>query len=193
MFGFEKFRDEKLREYRKAKSRGEVDEDIIPLLDLINSVPDFVTLSSCSGRIAVMDIPDFGDKRCAKFLGKWHGKVDVEDARKAIEAGCNTVWLIQFPPIIHVACSNLESARDLLKIANESGFRRSGVISIRKLVVEIASLERMELPVARNGKMIVSSEYLKFVVDLSNEKLAEGKRRLKRFSSAFGDYIQRRS
>ena len=35
--------------------KGSVDERIRPLVDLINSHPDYVTLSSCSGRVALFD------------------------------------------------------------------------------------------------------------------------------------------
>jgi len=170
----------RLEGYRKAKERGEVDEDIIPLLDLINSFDDFVTLSSCSGRIAVMDMPKFGDKVEATFLGKWHRRVSLDEVLNAVRRGRRTTWLIMFPPIIHVACRNLESAEVLMKVANDSGFRRSGLISLKHNVIEINSLERLEAPVAVDGRMLFNYEGLKVTVELANEKLERSKSKLKR-------------
>ena len=79
------FKRRKLEGYIEAKEKNEVDEDIVPLLDLINSFEDFVTLSSCSGRIAVIDMPEFGDKVEATFLGKWHRCVSYEEVFEAVK------------------------------------------------------------------------------------------------------------
>ena len=175
------FKSEKLKRYEIAKKKGEVDEDIIPLLDLINLKESFVTLSSCSGRIAVIDTPEFGDKTNSEFLGKWHYKVDANEVVDAVKKGRKTTWLIAYPPIIHVACSDLANAEKLMKIANNAGFRRSGIISLKKLVVEISSLERLELPIAINGEMILDNKTIEVMVDFANKKLLKGKEKLYKF------------
>ena len=175
------FKRRKFEGYLEAKERGEVDKDIIPLLDLINSFDCFVTLSSCSGRIAVMDMPEFGDKVESKFLGKWHSRVSFEDILDAIKLGKQTTWLIMFPPIIHVACRDLEAAEKLITIANNSGLRRSGLISFKHNVVEINTLERLEAPVAVNGRIVVGMEGLKVMVEFANKKLERSKEKIKRF------------
>lgn len=175
------FKRRKLEGYIKAKERGEVDEDVIPLLDLINSFDCYVTLSSCSGRIAVMDMPEFGDKVESVFLGKWHRCVSFEEVFEAVGLGKQTTWLIMFPPIIHVACRDLESAERLMKIANDSGLRRSGLISLRHNVVEINTLERLEAPVAVKGRLVVGIEGLRVMVDFANKKLERSKDKLRRF------------
>ncbi len=178
------YKRKKLEGYTLAKERGEVDEDIIPLLDLINSFDCFVTTSSCSGRIGILDMPEFGDKVEAKFLGKWHDMVEFKDVLKAVRRGQRVVWLIMYPPIIHIACKDLSCAEELISIANKSGFRRSGIISLKNWVVEITSLERLELPVALNGEIILSESALKIMVDFANRKLAKSKEKLKRLYKA---------
>ncbi len=175
------FKRRKFEGYLEAKERGEVDKDIIPLLDLINSFDCFVTLSSCSGRIAVMDMPEFGDKVESKFLGKWHSRVSFEEVLDAVKLGKQTTWLIMFPPIIHVACRDLEAAEKLITIANNSGLRRSGLISFKHNVVEINTLERLEAPVAVNGRIVVGLEGLKVMVEFANKKLERSKEKIKRF------------
>ncbi|WP_457550801.1 tRNA(Phe) 7-((3-amino-3-carboxypropyl)-4-demethylwyosine(37)-N(4))-methyltransferase [Archaeoglobus sp.] len=178
------FKKSKMETLEWAKERCEVDEDVIPLLDLINSFDCFVTTSSCSGRIGVLDMPEFGDKVEAKFLGKWHEPVKFEDVLKAVKRGQRVVWLIMYPPIIHIACKDLSCAEMLMSIANNSGFRRSGIISVKNWVVEITSLERLEVPVALNGELILSENALRVMVDFANRKLAKSKEKLKRFYKA---------
>ena len=189
MIDWQKFKGEKLGFYNFAKRQKEIDDDIVSLLDLINSKDNFVTLSSCSGRIAVIDIPEFGDKINSEFLGKWHSKVDVDEVVKAASKGEKTTWLITYPPIVHVACSNLNDAEKLMKIANNAGFRRSGLISIKKFVVEISSLERLELPIAIEGKLLLDDEAIKIMVDFANKKLLKGKEKLKRLEKLIEDIL----
>ncbi|MCX8172821.1 MAG: hypothetical protein N3D09_04330 [Archaeoglobaceae archaeon] len=174
------YRKEKIELYEKFKRESMVDPDIVSLLDKINEKENFVSLSSCSGRIAVIDLENFGDKRNSEFLGKWHSFVDFEEVLKCVEKCRRQGWLIQYPPIIHVACKDLQAARKLMIIANNSGFRRSGLISLQNLVVEISSLERVELPVSLNGNRIVNDEYLKIAVEFANKKLENGKKKLKK-------------
>ncbi|WP_230972315.1 tRNA(Phe) 7-((3-amino-3-carboxypropyl)-4-demethylwyosine(37)-N(4))-methyltransferase [Archaeoglobus neptunius] len=177
---WERYRKDKLERYIAAKRSGEVDKDIVPLLDLINSIEGLVTLSSCSGRIAVIDTPEIGDKQRSSFLGKWHCKVGKEEVVEAAKRGRFLSWFIQYPPIIHLSCKNIEFAEVIMKVANNTGFRRSGIISLKNHVVEIASLERIELPIARSGRLIISESYLEEVVALANKKLSKGKQKLER-------------
>lgn len=175
---WKEYKLKKLQSYKEAKARGEVDNDIIPLLDVINERSEFVTLSSCSGRIAVLDLQNFGDKLGAEFLGKWHDHADYSEIKKAAQKSRKFAWLILYPPILHIACRDLEAAKKLLNVANNAGFRRSGLISLKNLVVEISSLERLELPIAKNGELLVSDKYLELVTEIANEKLRSGKVKL---------------
>lgn len=177
---WDKYKRLRLKSFEKEKEEGRVDKDIINLLEKINEKETFVTLSSCSGRIAVLDLEDFGKKLNSRFLGKWHEFAEFKDVLESAEKCKNQGWLIQFPPIIHVACRDLSSAEKMLLVANDAGFRRSGIISLRNLVVEIASLERLELPIAMKGKLIVGEDYLRTAVEIANLKLEKGKIKLKK-------------
>ncbi len=179
-----RYRKSKLDGFLEALKRGEVDGDIVDLLNLINSLEDYVTLSSCSGRIAVLDLPEVGNKKSSTFLGKWHREVESEEVIRAALESRTYAWLIQYPPILHVACRTLHHAEELIKIANNAGFRRSGVISLRNRVVEISSLERVELPLAVSGRLIVPEKYITTVVELANIKLRRGKEKLERLKEA---------
>jgi len=179
------YRQDKLRILEEARQRGEVDEDILPLLDVINSIPSYVTLSSCSGRIVVMDMPEFGRKLEAEFLGKWHDRVAIKEVIKAIEKGRLTTWFMVHPPIIHVACRNLHFANEIMQAANRAGFRRCGLISIKNNVVEITSFERMEIPVAVESKRLVNDDSLHIMVEIANRKLERAKEKLERLKKEF--------
>lgn len=184
---WEEYKKLRLVEFEKEKEEKKVDEDIIPLLEDINSIECYVTLSSCSGRIAVLDLEGFGKKLNSRFLGKWHRAVSFEEVLESAKNCKRQGWLIQFPPIIHVACKDIISAENLLKVANNAGFRRSGVISLRSLVVEIASLERIETPIAIDGNLLVDESYLRTVVELANSKLERGKKKLEKLSALLSE------
>ena len=44
-------------------------------MNIINKSDDYYTSSSCSGRIVLIELPEIGDKKEAKFLGKWHREI----------------------------------------------------------------------------------------------------------------------
>ncbi len=178
MLDWEDYKKRKLESLNKAVKNGEVDEWILPILEKINSIDDYVTLSSCAGRVAVMDMPDFGNKGEAVFLGKWHHIPDAEEVEKAIDAGRMTTWLMLNPPILHIACCNLKSAERLILSAQNAGIRRAGIISLKHNVVEVCGHERMEIPV-RFGKR------LPFDIDaflkLAEMKLERSRKKFERF------------
>ena len=178
---WEEFRRRNLEKLERAKRSGEVDEDIIQLLDLINSFDCYVTTSSCSGRIVLIETPKLGDKLMARFLGKWHRTVSSDEILGSLKNFESNVWLISDPPILHIACRDLVCARELMRIANDSGFRRCCLISLSRPTVEVMSFERLEAPLAVNGKIVVSEEYVKILTEFANEKLLRGKEKLERF------------
>ena len=67
---WETLRNKFLRDLERELLSGKVDEEIVRLLEIINSSEDFFTTSSCSGRIVLIDVPENGDKKRAKVLKK---------------------------------------------------------------------------------------------------------------------------
>ncbi|AIF68546.1 hypothetical protein PAP_00500 [Palaeococcus pacificus DY20341] len=177
---------EKLNE---ALNRGLVDRDIISLLEKINSLESYFTTSSCSGRIVVMEMPDFGDKLNAKWLGKWHREVSLEEVKEAIaKHNDGMLWFMLHSPILHVASKTLEDAVALLNLAIMSGFKNSNIKSVshKKLLVEIYSTERIDVPLGEKGEMWVSEDYLERVVDMANRQLRRSKRKLRTLEDEIG-------
>ncbi len=175
-----------LKKLEKAVDAGEADEKALPLIKKINSRREYYTTSSCAGRIALIELKKFGSKKESGFVCRWHGAAKWGEFEKNIE---NTekqqLWLKVEPPILHVKCETIESAQKLLNLAYNNGFKYSSIKSLRQgALVEIGSSERMELPVAINGKIIVDKEYLKTVLRLANEKLKKSQGKLKRLEKA---------
>ena len=183
-----RFEEEKKWALGRLRERG-ADEEVEVLLQKLNSLEDFFTTSSCSGRIALICLPEIGAKREARFIGKWHRPVNKEEVFEAITSATSfrngDVWLIVQSPIAHVACRGLEKATVLLRIAIESGFKYSGIKAIAKddgrVVVEIMSTERMDVPLATDERMLCSEAHLDFILAKANFMLKRGKAKLTRF------------
>ena len=180
------FEAEKKRALERLRQRG-ADEEVEELLQTINELDDFFTTSSCSGGIVLIWLPEIGAKRDARFIGKWHRTVKkaevlaaMTEARSPVEGD---LWLLAQSPILHVACRSFESATVLLRLAIESGFKYSGIKAIAKekgqVMVEIMSTERMDVPLASNGRRFYSEEYLDFTIAKANFMLTRGKEKLK--------------
>ncbi|WP_175059903.1 hypothetical protein [Thermococcus sp. 2319x1] len=171
-----------LESLEEALEKGLVDKDIISLLEKINSFENYFTTSSCSGRIGVMQIPDFGDKVNAVWLGKWHREVGLEEVLEAIgKHSEGMLWFMLHSPILHVSAKTLKDAAELLNLAISCGFKHSNIKSIshKKLVVEIRSTERMDVPLGMNGEFWVSEDYLRRIVEIANLQLRRAKEKLK--------------
>ncbi len=168
-------REKAIKKYETAKNNGEVDKDIIPLLDKINSLSEYYTTSSCSGRIAIMEIPDIGDKKGSSFLGKWHREIDYEEVKKAIKK-YNKGYLYFFvqSSIYHVVAQNTDAAERLIQLAKNCGFKYSSirVIKDQGILVEILGTEHIQIPMGLNGKIkICEEDILLFFTDIANTVL----------------------
>ncbi|ASJ11604.1 tRNA(Phe) 7-((3-amino-3-carboxypropyl)-4-demethylwyosine(37)-N(4))-methyltransferase Taw3 [Thermococcus thioreducens] len=187
MFLYSKNFDEQkakaMKGLRKALEEGKVDEDIISLLEKINSLENYFTTSSCSGRISVMEMPHFGDKLNSVWLGKWHREVAFEEVMEAVRRHrSGQLWFLVRSPILHVGARTMEDAVKLLNLAIGLGFKYSNIKSVshKKLLVEIRSTERMDVPLGEDGELWVSEEYIERIVDIANEQVRRFKGKLKR-------------
>ena len=172
---------EAIEKLEEAMAEGKVDEKVKPLLSKLNSLPAYHTTSSCAGRIHVYEISKPGAKNTLKTLGKWHGKVSQGDFKAALSKHkSNQLWLKVSPPIIHVGCSNLESAEKLLKCSYASGFKYSALKNINPPLVEIATTESMEVPLGNNGSIEVPDSYVSSLSKIANQKLIKSQSKLHR-------------
>jgi len=170
-----------------AMREGKVDEDIIDLLLLINSIRGIYTTSSCSGRIGIIEEPALGAKPLSRWLIKVHREITFEEAKEALErARKGLIFLKSQPPIFHVVAEDLERAKKLHELGLASGFKYTTfkVISSRYLV-EINATEYLTAPLGRDEKIMASDEYLRFALEIGNSMLRRSKGRLPRLMKNF--------
>ncbi len=180
---FEEQKEKAMVGLRKALEEDKVDHDIIPLLEKINALDNYFTTSSCSGRVSVMEMPYFGDKLNSAWLGKWHREVTVEEVLGAIgKHKTGQLWFLVRSPILHVAARTMEDAVKLLNLSIGLGFKYSNIKSVshKKLLVEIRSTERMDVPLGEGGELWAGEEYIERIVNLANAQVRRFKGKLKR-------------
>jgi tRNA wybutosine-synthesizing protein 3 len=161
---------------------GSIDKAIKPLCDLINASDNYFTTSSCSGRIVVMSEPEDHRKNEAQWLFVTHEQTDFNTVQSRITPlPRDEIWLRAEGIILHVACRTHRDAFTLVSAAREAGLKRSGVISSRnKTIVEIIDTETLELPIAVEGTLLVSEEYLTRVLEIASKKLERTRKKMKR-------------
>jgi len=159
---------------KKDKSSiGKWDKKIKSLCNKINSKENYYTTSSCSGRIIIMIDQNKKAPKLFEFVS--HDLVSFNKLKKEISKIKKDSKFKQEPPILHIACKTLEDAEKLLKKAQLSGWKRSGIISLKKnIIVEIISTEKIEFPLIKERKLLVGNSFLEIVLKKSNENLKKG-------------------
>lgn len=162
------------------------DKQIASLCEKINSSSDYYTTSSCSGRIVL--IKDSKEKSDDLFVKVWHDKVSFDEVKNVLRELEDVKGLVIFkqePCIMHVACRTMENARKLIKLAQESGWKRNGIISSdKRIVVEINATDKMEMPIYFK-KSLVEDVYLEMILSEANKKLKSSWEKIKKLEESF--------
>ena len=180
---FEKRKSHVVSEFQASLRVGDVDENLISILEYINSRDGFYTTSSCSGRIVLFQ--DLGSKKLNEFIGKWHRKVGFDEVRSSLKKCRGIVWFRYEPTIFHIVAKDLKGARKILELGLKSGFKRSGVhgLNEERYIIEICSTEKIDAPIMENGRLLVSEPYIGYLVKMANKKFQDGEKKLKTFES----------
>ncbi len=172
--------------------KGSVDKPIQKLVNLINAKEDYYTLSSCSGRIVLLYIPDTGKKREAEFIVRTHDLIKSSKVKSVIKELLNyvnynndgSIWFKQDPPIVHIGSRTLKQASDLLRNARTIGFKRNGLFEVEKrFLMELVSTERTDAIIAQDGKLLVPEEYIKTLIEVGNKKLEQSWTKIKKLEA----------
>jgi tRNA wybutosine-synthesizing protein 3 len=162
------------------------DSKIIDLCSKINNSEKYYTTSSCAGRIVLMIDQD--KKEQGLFLYVSHNKINFEELKTELDKIENKE-MIKFktePPIIHIACKDLDSASELLEKAKHIGFKRSGINTISKnIILELNSTEKLEFPIMKNGNILVDNEFLKIITEKSDVLLKKGWGKIKKLEEFY--------
>ena len=184
---FEQQRQKRLSQIREMGidpygGRYDQTESAEDLKDRFKEVDD-TQKACCAGRIVLLELPSIGDKKNAKFLGKWHKTIHADEVLNSSKlAKTGQLWLLAQSPIVHIVCKDNKCADQILKTGILSGFKNSGIKSFEgKTVVEILSTERLDSPVGKDGKLFCDDDYLRLLVDISNDVITRSTNKLYRF------------
>lgn len=212
--------------------KGAVDEPIVDFLMWFNALPNYVSTSSCSGRISLFYVPsntydkslnssslmnddatlengaaqngtgtepEDGKYSGSSFKGqgKWllaaHRRVSIEETKELVNGcsnECSRLLLKVEPFILHVQCRDLESAKTLLGLASQAGFRESGIVLGKKIMVQIRSTATcVQVPVVIDGIHVVADASMNRLMDYCNNRFDENLRRVRLLEQTLRQYF----
>jgi len=150
-------------------TKGSIDEKIYNLCELINNRDDMFTLSSCSGRVCLLNRVNFSkNKNIWLYITHNFAKFnEVKDTLEKVE-DVEKIEFRQESTIIHICVRDLEVARTLMHVGKESGFNIVGIIALKtKVVVELICDAQISVPIY-DKKLLIDFEYLNYLVDYAN-------------------------
>ncbi|XP_010278689.1 PREDICTED: tRNA wybutosine-synthesizing protein 2/3/4 isoform X2 [Nelumbo nucifera] len=181
--------------------KGTLDATIIPLLKALNRHPAYFTTSSCSGRISILCQPFYNaaSSHTKKKAGggSWifitHDPADPDSVVNLLFKPSDSTppslegdLVFRFEPfILAVECKDIPSAQSLVSTAISCGFRESGITSLHKrIIIAIRCSIRLEVPLGEMGRIMVSPEYVRYLVGIANEKMETNRKRTQGFLRA---------
>ncbi len=162
---------------------GYLDRDILDVLLMFFEREESFTISSCSGRVVVVDAPLPWIRRESTVIFKKHEPIEVSELEEVLKQDAvHTLWLVVTGPIIHVSTASLKESINILRIAREAGMKHSGILSLsrRGVIVELKTGVRIAVPLKQRRILLVSTEKLRELVELANKALLEGKKKLEK-------------
>jgi tRNA wybutosine-synthesizing protein 3 len=125
-------------------------------------------------------------KKGCRWLFVSHSHAEALEVRNSLE-GAEDSALLKFEPfILHVCCKDLSAGKRLLDAALGAGLKNSGLtISKRgRVILAARCTPSYQIPLSCDGKLLVSEEYVEFVVEKANQALVENNLRIDRFYSS---------
>ncbi|KAL2339187.1 hypothetical protein Fmac_013633 [Flemingia macrophylla] len=180
--------------------KGSLDTPIIPLINTLNQNPSYFTTSSCSGRISILSQPLLSQstnpnpnpKKKARG-GSWlfvsHDLADPDSVLSLLFPSHSThselvsELVFRFEPlIVALECRDLHAAHSLVSLAISCGFRESGITSAgKRVIIAIRCSIRMEVPLGDTSNIMVTPQYVRYLVMLANHKMEANWKRTQRF------------
>ncbi|KAK7264475.1 hypothetical protein RJT34_32084 [Clitoria ternatea] len=176
--------------------KGTLDTPIIPLINTLNNHPSYFTTSSCSGRISILSQPLSPNPNKKKARGgSWlfvsHDPAHPDSLLSLLFPTHSThspdsQLVFRFEPlIVAVECRDLSSALSLVSLAISCGFRESGITNAgKRVIIAIRCSIRLEVPLGDTPNIIVTPEYVRYLVRVANDKMEANRIRTERFLAA---------
>lgn len=160
------------------------DKKISKLCDKINSLDNYYTTSSCSGRITLVQNEKKKSPDAFEFVS--HEKVNFKKFNKVLPKLKNEIRFKQESFILHIVCKDLGYAKKVLEISKKAGLRRAGAISLGKnIVIELIGSDRIEFPLMKKSKLLVERDFLKIIIKKGNENLKKSWETIQKLEKLF--------
>ena len=180
MDSWKRYKKEKLEGFEEAMKERKVDSLVIPLLNKINEKEEWVTTSSCAGRISLLSMEE--SKKDAEFYKKWHREIELEEFETAVkEYGWEKpLWFRVESLILHVMCRDLSSAEEFFRIGRKAGVKHGGIIPVKekRYMVELMGTPGMIIPI----KECENANWER-IIKMGNKILKRNYERLKKLES----------
>ncbi|GAB1602766.1 tRNA wybutosine-synthesizing protein 3 homolog, partial [Argonauta hians] len=165
--------------------KGSVDEAILPLCQYINSLEQYFTTSSCSGRTIIFEDTksDGVKKKGCHWLFTTHQLINPDDILVPLEEIKGEAVFKFEPFVMHIQCRLLQDAQTIHAVSVASGFRNSGITVNKKgkIIAAVRSTQSLEVPLSDKGQLLVSKQYVDYIIGVANEKMKENFLRIQRF------------
>jgi len=186
---FEESKRRILENYEDALSKGVVDDDMIAINEAINVLPDFVTTSSCFGRMTLISKTAMRDKYHTNFHFKTHQPSAIDLQVTELPEFDGTLWLLVEAPNIHVRSKNLDAASELQKLGLQAKLSKSKFQSLKPaIVVELLGTGSLQIPLGQQGEILISQVFLEMVEVEARELLSVEQERLRSFHQLILNY-----
>lgn len=199
---FKKYKLDVLNKIDKSP-KGYIDDKIKSLCDLINSREDMFTLSTCSGRICILEKND--GKKNSKWLFVTHDLIiDTKKIFKIIDNYESNGFLEfrQESVIMHIVVKDFEVASFLMNIAKISGFNKVGIIAFKKkIVIELICDIDLVIPIydlndnnsnSENNKLqrnkLIEDNFLNYLILRANSNLEKSWNIIKKIENNLAKY-----
>ena len=168
--------------------KGSIDEPIVDLIEVLNSCDHYYTTSSCSGRITVLADNTIDNKKSSvKWQYMTHSAASFEDVMSTLNSDQRPEFATFKcePFVMHVCADGLTAAKQLLNTAIACGFRNSGLTISKsdRIIVAVRNCQSLEVPIVRHKELVVSEDYIKFIIEIANQKLDKNFLKINKFYS----------
>jgi len=161
--------------------QGFYDQDIIPLLNIINKNSSLQTTSSCSGRITLMKGVKKGQ---SEWLYKTHTEANFKEINQTLQQHQDEIRFLFEPLIIHIKCKDQNTISNLLTLLHQNGFKKSCIISTKNNILEVNDTGKMETILRRD---LINTDYLNLLIKEANKRLKKTKENIKKLEKLFSN------
>ncbi len=179
--------------------KGSVDTAIVDLIEEMNRHPLMYTTSSCSGRVSLFEEDLMGcvGRKGGEWIYVSHQEPEWNELYDAMQRwregdgtkreGKDKRWNFRFEPfIVACECGTLETARMLVQIGREAGFRESGIVLGKdRIQATVRSAARTEIPVCEHGIMLMAESSWDVLLRIVREKFRKNGEKIDAFRHLF--------